>query len=261
MAGGPAAGDGRPVLGRRGGLLLALLGLAVLAILVNASQGHRARLAAEGLGVLAGGAATALVLGRVRPSPDLATRAYLHLGRPARALLVAGLVALFGFALGTAGLHRIFPHLQHVPGFGGLVTLDWVVSLGLLATAGSTLFCLGVGACLARGDAPAADQGGLPLERLWAASNRGDAGELAACFDAGEGGRRLLGEWLRLLGPPGTTQVLLVRTATVWGRSWSEWQFGRPDGAGRLAWRRRLLVAREAGGRLAAGELYEPSGE
>ena len=48
-------------LGRFHGVLLLILGVTVLAVLLRATGGHRARLAAEVLGILLGGAASAIV--------------------------------------------------------------------------------------------------------------------------------------------------------------------------------------------------------
>src|SRR6185312_11728234 len=164
-------------------------------------------------------------VGVARPSPQLVTRAYVRLSPHTRTLLMAGMATLLGVAVVTAIAHQVAPGLRNVPGLGGLVTLDWVLSLMLLAIAGSTLLFLGLVALTARPTAPATlgPSQGAALERLWAAANRQGEDELRQCFAAGPAGDALFEQWIDCVGSPGGASVLLVRSAVVWGRTWSEW--------------------------------------
>lgn len=257
MLGLSRAKSGPATLGRVESVLLMALGLTVLLCLFGITQDHRARLAAEVLGTILGAAATILVVGVARPSPQLVTRAYVRISPHTRTLLIAGMVTLFGVAVATAVAHEIAPGLRDVPGLGGLVTLDWVLSLTLLAIAGSTLLFLGLVALVARPtpSAPAGPREGAALERLWAAANGQSVEALRQCF-VGPDGEALFGQWLALVGPPGAAAVLLVRSAAAWERSWSEWHTIPAAGSPSQRW---LLVATERGGRLAGGQLFQPA--
>jgi hypothetical protein len=246
---GSGAGGKSPTLGRLHGLLLLALGGIVLTVLLRQTQYHRARLAAEVLGIVLGGAATVLVFGLTRPSPQVVTRAYVLLSRHTRRLLIAGMTSLFGFAVATAAVHRVAPQLRQVPALGGIVTLDWVLSLSMLAIAGSTLLCVGLMAMVARPTAAAAGAApdGATLERLWAAANGDDGQALRACFAAGKQGESLMRTWAACAGPMGSSQVLLVRSAARAGRTWSEWYARRHDDGAVHRW---VVVANEQAGRL-----------
>lgn len=244
--------------GRSHGVLMLLLGTIVLTTLLQQTQGHRARLAAELLGVVLGGSGAVLIFGLTRPSPQVVTRAYVLLSRHMRRLLIGGMALLYGFAVATAAVHRVAPQLRQVPGLGGLVTLDWVVSLSMLAIAGSTLLCFGCMAIVAR-PRKAVTTGslvaGVALERLWSAANGHDGQALRMCFTAGTAGARLYSRWSEFAGPIGVHQVVLVRSAALEGRVWSEWYARSADG---LDIRRWILVATEQAGRISGdGELFQ----
>lgn len=247
---GSGAGSKSPTLGRFHGLLLLALGGFVLTVLLRQTEYHRARLAAEVLGIVLGGAATVLVFGLTRPSPQVVTRAYVLLSRHTRRLLIAGMTSLFGFAVATAAVHRVAPQLRQVPGLGGIVTLDWVLSLSMLAIAGSTLLCVGLMAMVARPTAAAsvgAAPDGATLERLWAAANGEDAQALRACFAPSKQGESLARTWAECAGPMGSSQVLLVRSAAKAGRTWSEWYARRHDDGSVRRW---VVVATEHASRI-----------
>lgn len=252
------------LLGRAGRLLLIALGLVAVSLLFRATGGHRARLAAEALGVLAGGGLTLVVVGVRRPSPQIVTRAYAGLGAYARALFVAGIGLLFGFGLLTASVAATMPGLREVPALGGLVTLDWVVSLTVLGTAGSILLSLGILAWRAeigpeqRPASVAADD--AILERLWSASNEGDMDALRRCFGPRREGERLFHTWCDAVGPLGTSQVLLVSSSTVWDKALSEWHVRAAEVAGAPGVRRFILLAHADAGAIASGDLYRVIG-
>lgn len=247
-----------PTLGRSHGILLLLLGGIVLTVLLRQTEYHRARFAAEVLGIVLGGAGTVLVFGLTRPSPQVVTRAYVLLSRHTRLLLVAGMTSLFGFAIATAAIHRVSPQLRELPGVGGLVTLDWVLSLTMLAIAGSTLLCVGLMAIVARptagvrvGTAP----DGVTLERLWAAANGDSVQSLRTCFASSTQGERLCGNWAEFAGPLGSSQIVLVRSAAKGGRVWSEWYACRHTDRSVRRW---VLVATEQAGRINGdGEFFQ----
>lgn len=253
----PKTAPNPAILGRLHGLLLLLLGASVLALLLHSTEGHRARLAAEGLGVLLGGAAATVVSGISRPSPQVVTRAYVRLNRHMRRCLLAGMTILFGFAAVTAIARRMAPGLREVPALGGLVTFDWVLSLTMLAVAGAALLLIGLLALVARPVTAAlpAPDGGRILERLWSASNSDRGEELRACFTDDPAGDALYRQWRALSGPAGGTHVILVRSTTIWGRSLSEW-CARSEGD--MATQRWILIAREYAGRVATGEFFRP---
>ena len=245
------------LLGRGGGLLLVALGLTVLCLLFWATQGHRARLAAEGLGVLMGGGLTLAVVGLSRPSAQVVTRAYVRLSRHTRALLIVGISMVFGFALVMAAIEPAMPRLRETPAFGGLITLDWVLSLTVLAVAGAMLLLLGVVAVGAHPansfstSAPAA--GHFLLERLAYASNSGNADLLRACFTADGAGERTYREWRAVLAAADAQQAILVHSATVWGRLWSEWHLLSGSGHSAQQW---ILVAQQAGGQIDGADFF-----
>jgi len=252
----PQRAGASSTVGRSHGLLMLLLGTVVLTTLLQQTQGHRARLAAELLGVLLGGSGAVLIFGLTRPSPQVVTRAYVLLSRHMRLLLIGGMALLFGFAVATAAVHRVAPELRQVPGLGGIVTLDWVVSLSMLAIAGSTLLCVGCMAIVARPRKLVAGGlvAGVALERLWSAANSHDGQALRTCFAAGTAGELLAGRWSDLAGPVGHQQIVLVRSAALDGRVWSEWYARSADG---LAIRRWVLVATEQAGRVSGdGEIF-----
>ena len=248
-----------PTLGRSHGLLLLLLGSIVLTVLLLQTEYHRARLAAEVLGIAVGGTGAALVFGPTRPSPQVVTRAYVLLSRHARVLLITGMLSLFGFAIATSAIGRVAPQLRDVPGLGGIVTLDWVLSLSMLAMAGSTLLCVGLMAVVARPRRAAADcptGEGVALERLWAAANAEDFQAFRACFARSAPGDRLCRAWAEVAGPLGGSQIVLVRSAAKGGRIWSEWYACRHSDRSICRW---VLVATEHAGCISGdGVLFQP---
>ncbi len=218
----------RPILGRVHGILLVLLGAIVITVLIHQSGGHRARLAAEILGIALGGGVTLLVFGLARPSPQVVTQAYRLLSPHTLVSLATGMTGLYGFALATAIVHHVLPqlHLKEVPGVGGMVTLVWVFALMSLGIAGSTLIGIGMMAIAARADAMRARHqpvAGAALERLWAAANGEREHALRMCFAQTVQGDQVLQQWLACAGPLGSSHVVLVRAATSGGRLWSEW--------------------------------------
>jgi len=248
-----------PTLGRLHGFLLLLLGSIVLTVLLLQTEYHRARLAAEVLGIAVGGAGAMLVFGLTRPSPQVVTRAYVLLSRHTRVLLIAGMILLFGFAIATSAIRRVAPQLREVPGLGGIVTLDWVLSLAMLAIAGSTLLCVGLMAIVARPPKDAADcatADGVKLERLWAATNAEDFQAFRACFARSAPGDRLCRAWAEVAGPLGGSQIVLVRSAAKGGRIWSEWYACRHSDRSICRW---VLVATEHAGCISGdGVLFQP---
>jgi hypothetical protein len=254
----PSRAAGASTVGRSHGLLLLLLGTIVLATLLRQTEGHRARLAAEVLGMALGGSGAVLIFGLTRPSPQVVTRAYVLLSRHMRLLLIGGMALLFGFAVATAAVHRVAPQLREVPGLGGVVTLDWVLSLSMLAIAGSTLLCIGCMAIVARPRQAAGSDvvvAGVALERLWSATNCREGQALRRCFAAGQAGEHLFGRWSEFAGPLGSHQIVLVRSAALDGRVWSEWYARSEDGGSTRRW---VLVASEQAGRIGGdGELFE----
>jgi hypothetical protein len=247
---GPSAGSKTLTLGRLHGILLLALGGIVLTVLLRQTEYHRARLAAEVLGIALGGAVTVLVFGLTRPSPQVVTRAYVLLSRHTRRLLISGMMSLFGFAIATAAIHRVAPQLREVPGLGGIVTLDWVLSLSMLAIAGSTLLCVGLMAMVARPTAATSVRvapDGATLERLWAAANGENAQALRVCFAESKQGAFLARLWAECAGPLGSSQVVLVRSAARSGRIWSEWYACSHDDGSIRRW---VMVATEHAGRI-----------
>jgi hypothetical protein len=247
-----------PTLARSHGLLLLLLGGIVLTVLLLQTEYHRARLAAEVLGIALGSTGALLVFGLSRPSPQVVTRAYVMLSRQTRMLLIAGMALLFGFAIATSAIRRVAPQLRNVPGLGGIVTLDWVSSLTMLAVAGSTLMCVGLMAIVARASKDIADDAtadGASLERLWRATNAADFQAFRACFALSGQGERLCRTWADFAGPLGGSQVVLVRSAATGGRTWSEWYACRDADRSIRRW---VLVASEHSGRISGdGEIFQ----
>jgi hypothetical protein len=255
---GSGARNGTPTLGRSHGGLLLLLGGVVLTVLLRQTEYHRARLAAEVLGITLGGAGSVLVFGLTRPSPQVVTRAYVLLSRHTRLLLIAGMSLMYGFAVATAAVRRVAPQLREVPGLGGLVTLDWVLSLSMLAIAGSTLLCVGLMAIVARPTSAAAVDtatDGTSLERLWAAANGENTRVLRMCFALSLQGERLWQRWVEITGPVGSSQIVLVRSAAKGGKVWSEWYARSYTDRSVRRW---VLVATEHAGLINGdGELFQ----
>jgi hypothetical protein len=192
----------------------------------------------------------------------MVTRAYASLSKIARLLLATGTLLLFGFGISTAGLAEVVPNLRDIPGFGGMVTLDWVVSLTLLATAGSILLSLGILACRAVTitDNPiAAVRIGDILVQLWEASNGSSDEDLRECFGESDSGEQLYRSWLSVIGSPGSSQTLLVRSSVVLGKSWSEWHCLSPDVRRDTRESHHVLLAHIEAGKIMSGELFAPS--
>ena len=252
------------LVGRGSGLLLLVLGVTILGVLFWATGGHRARLVAETLGVLVGGSMTILFVGVSRPSPQVVTRAYVRLSRNTRALLIAGIAMVLGFAVVTAAIEPAIPRLREIPAFGGVVTLDWVLSLTVLAIAGTTLLLLGMvtigarPAATPRAESMATD---FLLERLARASNGNAPHALRACFTHDEAGECSFRAWCALLATYEGSHVVLVRSATVWDRLWSEWHLRAEQGGHVQRW---ILVAQAAEGCIANVEVFRqqvPAGD
>ncbi|MCL4544037.1 MAG: hypothetical protein M1118_05485 [Chloroflexi bacterium] len=244
------------VLNRRAGAFLFVLGVVVLAVLFRSTEGHRARITAEALGATTGLVITLIAVGVTRPSRLHITRAYIRLSQQARRLLILGMGLLFGFATITAAVQQFAPPLQPLPAIGGIVTLDWVLSLFFIATAGGTLVGLGAFTCIARTQAiPNRAAARITvLERLWLACDRSDVAAMSACFSGSPSGRALFREWSDITGSLGSARVVLIESATVWDQLIAVWHVNNPQNA--VNPQHVVLLCRESGRQLEQGEIF-----